>query len=58
MKEILIGTVKACLYMGALIGVYEALNGFKPPSHIDIISILAVGAIVIHFIDKEEKKKL
>ena len=57
MKEILIGTVKACFYMGVLIGVYWALNGFKTLTQIDVIGILAVGAILRHFIDKEQLKK-
>lgn len=57
MKEIYIGTAKACLYMGTIIGIYLALNGFKTPAQIDIIGILAVGAILRHFIDKEQLKK-
>lgn len=57
MKEIFIGTVKACLYIGTLIGVYLALKGFKTPAQIDIIGVLAVGAILRHFIDKELKNK-
>ena len=57
MKEILIGTIKACLYIGTLIGVYWVLNGFKTLTQIDIIGVLAVGAILRHFIDKEQLKK-
>lgn len=57
MKEMFIGTAKACLYMGTLIGAYWALNGFKTPARIDIIGVIAVGAIVRHFVDKEELKK-
>ena len=57
MKEILIGTVKACLYMGTLIGVYWALNGFKTLAQIDIVGVMAVGAILRHFVDKEQLKK-
>lgn len=57
MKEILIGTVKACLYMGMLIGVCWAFNGFERPTQIDIVGVLAVGAILRHFIDKEEERK-
>ena len=57
MKEIFIGTAKACLYMGTLIGVYCILNGFKTPSQIEIIGVLAVGAILRHFVDKEQLKK-
>ena len=53
MKKILIGTVKACLYIGVLIGIYWALNGFKTPSQVDIAGVLAVGAILIHFGDKK-----
>lgn len=58
MKEILVGTVKACLFMGTLIGVYWALNGLKTLAQIDIVGVLAVGAILRHFIDKEEKKRI
>lgn len=58
MKEILIGTVKACLYIGTIIGVFWALNGFKTLAQIDVISVLAVGAILRHFVDKEQIKKL
>ena len=54
MKEIFIGTAKACLYMGTLIGIYWALNGFKTPSQIDIIGVVAVGAVLRHYIDKEQ----
>lgn len=57
MKEILIGTVKDCLYIGTLIGVFWALNGFKTLTQIDIIGVMAVGAILRHFIDKEQLKK-
>lgn len=57
MKEILIGTIKACLYIGTLIGVYWVLNGFKTLTQIDIIGVLAVGAILRHFVDKEQLKK-
>ena len=57
MKELFIGTAKACLFMGTLIGAYWALNGFETPTQIDIIGVLAVGAIVRHFVDKEELKK-
>ena len=57
MKELLIGTAKACLYIGTLIGVYWVLKGFKTPAQIDIIGVLAVGAILRHFVDKERLKK-
>lgn len=53
MKKIFIGTTKACLYMGTLIGVYWALNGFKTLTQINVVGILAVGAIIRHFVDKE-----
>ena len=56
MKEIIIGIGKACLYMGVLIGMYWALNGFNTPSQVDIVGILAIGAIVRHFVDKEKEK--
>ena len=58
MKEIFIGTAKAGLYIGTLIGVYWALNGFKTLTQIDIVGVVAVGAILRHFIDKEQLKKL
>ena len=60
MKEILkilIGTVKACLYIGTLIGVFWVLNGFKTLAQIDIVGVVAIGAILRHFIDKEQLKK-
>jgi hypothetical protein len=57
MKEIFIGTAKACLYMGTLIGVYWVLNGFKTLAQIDIVGVLAVGAILRHYVDKEQLKK-
>ena len=57
MKEIFIGTTKACLYIGALIGVCRALNGFKTLAQIDIVGVVAVGAMLRHFIDKEQLKK-
>jgi hypothetical protein len=37
--------------------VYWALNGFKTLAQIDVIGILSVGAILRHFIDKEQLKK-
>lgn len=55
MKKMLIGIVKACLYMGVLIGIYWALNGFKTPSQVDIVGLIAVGAMLKHFVDKEIK---
>jgi hypothetical protein len=57
MKGIFIGTAKACLYIGILIGVYWALNGFKTLAQIYIIGVMAVGAILRHYIDKEQLKK-
>ena len=57
MKELLIGTAKACIYIGTLIGVYWVLKGFKTPAQIDIIGVLAVGAILRHFVDIERLKK-
>lgn len=56
MKEIFIGTAKACLYIGGLIGVYWVLSGFKTLAQIDIVGVVAVGAILRHFIDKEQLK--
>ena len=56
MKEIFIGIGEACLYIGTLIGVCWALNGFKTLAQIDIIGVLAVGAILRHFVDKEKEK--
>ena len=43
--------------MGALIGVYWALNGFKTLAQIDIIGVMAVGAILRYYVDKEQLKK-
>ena len=43
--------------MGAVIGVYWVFNGFKTLAQIDIIGVLAVGAILRHFVDKEQLKK-
>ena len=40
MKEIFIGTAKACLFMGTLIVVYWVFNGFKTLAQIDIIGVL------------------
>jgi len=57
MKGIFIGTAKSCLYIGTLIGVYWVLNGFKTLAQIDIVGVVAVGAILRHFIDKEQLKK-
>ena len=57
MTEIFIGTAKACLYMGVLIGTCWALNGFKTLAQIDIVGVLAVGAILRHFVDKEQLEK-
>lgn len=57
MKEIFIGTAKACLYMGILIGVYWVFNGFKTLAQIDIIGVMTVGAIVRHFVDIEQLKR-
>jgi hypothetical protein len=56
MKEMFIGTAKACLYIGTLIGVYWVLSGFKTLAQIDIVGVVAVGAILRHFIDKEQLK--
>lgn len=57
MKEIFIGTAKACIYIGILIGVCWAFNGFKTPAQINIVGVIAIGAILRHFVDKEEEKK-
>lgn len=40
--------------MGTLIGVYWALNGFKTLAQINVVGILVVGAIIRHFVDKEQ----
>lgn len=56
MKEILICTAKACLYIETLIGVFWALNGFRTLAQIDIVGVLAVCAILRHFVDKEQLK--
>ena len=56
MKELFIGTAKACIYIGMLIGMCWVLSGFETPTQLDIVGVLAVGAIVKHFVDKEEGK--
>lgn len=56
-KETFIGIGKACFYIMFLVLVFWILEGFKTPAQIDIIGIMAVGAILIHFVDKEQLKK-
>ena len=58
MEEILIGIGKACLYMTILVLTLWVLSGFETPTQLDIVGVLAVGAIIMHFVDKEEKKRL
>lgn len=57
MKSILVGTCKASLYMAGLIFTQWAITGFGTLEKIDIAGVLAVGAILRHFIDKEENKR-
>jgi len=56
MRKIFIGTGKACLYMATLVLVFWVLTGFEKPTQIDIAGLLAVGAIIRHFVDKEQLK--
>lgn len=57
MKSILVGTCKAALYMAGLIFLQWAITGFGTLERIDIVGVLAVGAILRHFVDKEENKR-
>lgn len=57
MREIFIGIGKALDYMMVIVLAFLVLTGFKTPTQVDITSVLAVGAIVIHFVDKEKNKK-
>ena len=57
MKEVFIGAAKACLYMVSLVLIFLVLTGFKKPAQIDIVGILAVGAIIRHFVYIEQLKK-
>ena len=56
MKEIIIGTGKACFYIALLVLVFWVLTGFKTLAQIDIVGVMAVGAILRHFVDKEKEK--
>lgn len=56
MKETFIGIGKACLYMTTLVLSFWVLKGFETPTQLDIASVLAVGAIFSHFVDKEQLK--
>lgn len=56
MKSIFVGTCKAALYMAGLIFTQWAITGFGTLERIDIVGVLAVGAILRHFVDKEETK--
>ena len=57
MKEVFIGIGKACLYMTTLVLTFWVLTGFETPTQLDIAGVLAVGAIIKHFVDKEKNKK-
>ena len=54
MKEIFIGIGKACLYMTILVLTFWVLKGFETPTQLEIADVLAVGAIIRHFVDKEK----
>lgn len=56
MKKMFIGIGKACLYITTLVLVFWVLTGFEKPTQLDIASLLAVGAIIRHFVDKEQLK--
>ena len=58
MKQIFIGTLKACLYIARLLLVYWLINGFEMLTLIDVVGVLSVGAILKHFIDREEDKQI
>lgn len=57
MKETFIGIGKACLYMTILVLTFWVFKGFETPTQLDIVGVLAVGAIIRHFVDKEQLKK-
>lgn len=57
MKEMFIGICKACLYMTILVLTFWVLKGFEAPTQLEIADLLAVGAIIRHFVDKEKIKK-
>lgn len=57
MKEILIGIGKACLYMTILVLTFWVLRRFETPTQLEIVGVLAIGAIIRHFVDKEKIKK-
>lgn len=57
MKATFIGIGKAYFHMGMLVLTLWVLRGFETPTHTDIIGVLAVGAILRHFIDREEDKQ-
>ena len=54
MKEMFIGIGEACLYMTILVLTFWVLKGFETPTELEIADILAVGAIIRHFVDKEK----
>ena len=56
MKEILIGIVKACIFIATLLLFLWVSEGFKMPTRIDIAIFLSISAILRHFVDREMKK--
>lgn len=57
MKEIFVGTGKAILFIVALLMTSWILNGFNALPDADIAIQLAVGIILLVFIEREEKNK-
>ena len=56
MKESFIGIVKAIIYITMLNFTFWIFN-FLLPRGSDIATFLAIGAIVIHFVDRELDKQ-
>lgn len=57
MKATFIGIGKAAIYIIALLFVLWVLSGFETPTRTDIATLLAIGAITKHFVDREEDKQ-
>ena len=56
MKEVFVGIAKAVLFIVALLMTSWILNGFNALPNADIAIQLAVGIILLVFIEREEKK--
>lgn len=56
-KALLVGTGKAWFYMVALVITLWVFCGFETPIQTDITGVLAAGAIVRHFVDREQDKQ-